>query len=471
MANYIDFLQQLFQHGLVNTTAPNVDQSTGAIFAVRKKEHFTVSGVKGYIIKTQQTIMDHANTITHFTPNIYRKYAYVDKARTFITGFEERNLHQVNTFVVDIDTKTHSVQEMTLACIDEAFGPPTCIVESARGYQLYFMLEKPFYMDKTGHCLKIAKRIAYNIKRALHSIDADLYCNDFGFFRIPNAHNVVYMQLEQTYTIDTLIQWSMREDDFEKPFYAKAQASGTSLTQSDWFTALVRAIHIKGKKGVLGRNNALFTLSLACFADGWAYERTYDFLDELNSAYITPLSHSEVETLLRSAYSGKYSGPAKHYIEELLAQYVPHFAGTISTAHTAWYKFKKERHERVRSHYDELEEDLLTYITAAHNRTEPFIWHTQNELCGATGISQSSLNALLKRTTKIKKVVHGKGRGAKTGWTTVSLLVRHAVESTATKKAQFSHALQQLMTHTQNTLTINIQTPLQYTRQMLFNTS
>lgn len=470
MISMTNLLHTLLHNGLAErrqqVEAMDHVRTTGAVFAVRKKEHFTAQGVKGYIITTKQTLMDHAEKITHFTPNIYRKFSYTDRTRQFITSFEEKNLHQINTFVVDIDTKAHSVQHMLLTCIDEGFGPPTCIVESARGYQLYFMLEAPFYMSKANNyqTLKIAKRISYNLKRALHTIDADLYCNDFGFFRMPNKHNVVYMQLEQTYTIGALIDWSMRQDDFEQPFYARPAASNKQLTQSDWFTALVRAIHIKGKKGVLGRNNALFTLSLACFADGWDYERTYNFLDELNSAYMTPLTHKEVETLLASAYSGKYSGPAKQYIEALLEQYVPHFTGTIHVGPKVWYKFKKDRTERVRSHYNEIEQDLIHFITARHTNAQPFIWLTQKELCAKTNISSSSLNALLKRTTAILKVVDGKGRNAKTGWTTVALFIEYTINALKTKKALY---MQQLLMLLQNTHSVATQYAIEHIKNAL----
>ncbi|WP_010306003.1 hypothetical protein [Kurthia senegalensis] len=41
-----------------------------------------------------------------------------------------------------------------------------------------------------------------------------MYCNDFGFFRMPNAHNVVWYS-EARYTVKELINWSMRQDDEE----------------------------------------------------------------------------------------------------------------------------------------------------------------------------------------------------------------------------------------------------------------
>ena len=143
--------------------------------------------------------------LTHFTPNIYRKFGYADEKRRMIKGFEEKNLLQINTFVVDIDSKRHSVEDILLTCIDNSIGSPTLIVESARGYQVYFVLSKPLFISNKNDFrgLTVAKRISDNLKRSLKTVDADPFCNDFGFFRIPKTDNIAWMQLDQTYNIAT----------------------------------------------------------------------------------------------------------------------------------------------------------------------------------------------------------------------------------------------------------------------------
>jgi len=90
-----------------------------------------------------------------------------------------------------------------------------------------------------------------------------------------------------------------------------------------------------------------------------------------------------------------------------------------------WYKHKKARSERVRSHLFEWETDLINYITATKGQSELFIWHSQKELCEILGIAQSTLNKLLKESTKIIKTIKGSGRNAKTGWTTVALFIQY----------------------------------------------
>ena len=45
-----------------------------------------------------------------------------------------------------------------------------------------------------------------------------------------------------------------------------------------------------------------------------------------------------------------------------------------------------------------------------------------------TGIPQSTLNEVLKRSKKLIKTVIGKGRAAKTGWTTINLAITYVLQ-------------------------------------------
>lgn len=415
----------------------------GSIFAVRSKDDFTSTGVKGYVITSKETLLEDAEQLTHFTPNVFRVAYYADNERRKIKGFVEENLQQINTFVVDIDTKRFSVQDILLACIDESIGAPTLIIESDRGYQVHFVLAEPLFISNKNEfrSLVVAKRISDNLKRSLQCVEADIYCNDFGFFRLPKANNIVWAHLENTYTVAELIEWSRRQDDNrERPLFVVPQKMQiASVLNSDWFYALIQAVEVKGKKGQIGRNNALFTLALICMSEGWEKERTFDFLDEYNARLHYPLTEADLNSVMNSAYSGRYKGASKEYIEGLLALYVKN-GETIQVNYGArgWYKHKKERKDRVRSHYDEWEQDIIDYITAQKSEFEPFIWHTQKELCEAVGIPQSTLNVVLKQSTKLLKTKKGKGRGAKTGWTTVNLLLQYALKQVELLKARKS---------------------------------
>ncbi|WP_432356038.1 primase C-terminal domain-containing protein [Sporosarcina sp. A2] len=415
----------------------------GAVFVVRDKAHFTANGVRGYIVTSKETLLEDAQALTHFTPNVYRTFGYTDENRRYIRGFEERNLQQINTFVVDIDTKKYTENELLLTCMDESIGLPTLIVESTRGYQLYFALQQPFFISPKNDFrgLKVAKRISDNLKQSLQAVEADIFCNDFGFFRLPNATNIVYEGLDNVYAVGSLIDWSMRQDDNkDRPlFVLAAKRLASSVLESEWFDALVHTVNINGDKGKLGRNNTLFTLALIGYSEGWDIERTENFLDEFNARLEAPLNASDLHTILQSAYSGKYHGPSKEYVEALLALHVKNGESyKVSLGHRCWYKFKKAREDRQRSHYDEWEADITEYITAQKRTTEPFIWLTQKEMCEAIGIPQSTLNVLLKNSSKLIKTVTGKGRTSKTGWTTVQLFITYTLNLLRAQKNTYT---------------------------------
>jgi len=403
----------------------------GAIYGVLDKSHFTEQGVEGFIMTSIETVLEKVQTLTHFTPNIYRSYGYADGKRKYIKGFEEKNLQQINAFVIDIDTKKHTVQDILLVCIDDSIGRPTSIVITTRGYQVYFLLTTPIFLSNKNdfRSLKVAKRIANNLKRSLQSVDADLYCNDFGFFRAPNVQNIEWFDETAVYTPASLIDWSKRrDDDLQRPlFVVPSKKQVTSLTQSEWFHQLISITHIKGKKGQMARNNLLFTIALACFQDGKDQSWTFDLLDECNSNFQYPLRMKEVNTIIDSAYSGKYRGPKKEYIEYFLARYVK--GGKSIRVHlgNCWHKHKKARDDRKRSHCHEWEQDIINYITAEKSVSEPFLWCTQKEITDAINIPSSTLNKVLKESKTIMKTTTGKGCSAKTGLTTVEHYIKYII--------------------------------------------
>jgi hypothetical protein len=434
---------------LVQAQKLDKQSKKGAIFAVRDKSHFLETKVKGYIVTSKETLLEDAANLTHFTPNVYRTFGYQDEERRFIYGFEEQNLLQINTFVIDIDTAAYSREDILMACMDESIGLPTLIVRSDRGYQVFFVLEKPLFISNNNSFrgLKVAKRISDNLKRSLQSVEADRFCNDFGFFRMPTEQNIVYCDLNNTYSTKQFINWSMKCDsDIERPLFV-VPTKGTqkaSVMESDWLQALIQAVDVKGQKGQIGRNNTLFTLALVCLQEGWSEDRTFDFLDEFNSKLLNPLKARNVQTIIQSAFSGKYHGPAKEYVEALLDLYVPGQCFEVKLGGKGWYKFKKAREDRERSHFDEWEQDIEKFLTSVFNVSEPFVWRTQKEICDAVGISSSTLNALMKRSTRLIKIVSGKGRTSKTGWTTVTLMMKHVLFSIQLKKSLYKQYIQQI---------------------------
>lgn len=440
---YLILHKSLTKYRTKNSKATLLDQAEaakhegtdrkGGLFLVRSKNNFTPSGVRGFVVTSMEALLAVIGDATHWTPNTYRKHCYTDHRRKYICGFEENNLQQVNAFVIDIDTKKHSVQDIVLACMDYSVGAPTMVIETPRGYQVYFVLERPIFISNKNNfkSLHTAKRIAGNLKQSLKSVEADQLCNDFGFFRTPRKDNIVFYQKEQTYDANVLINWSMcfGDDLRHSLFSVQSKKSNLELSQSEWFFALLNTNKAKGRKGALGRNNIMFTLALTYYHDMKSKEAAHNLLVDYNSKLQHPLQKKEVEAIIRSAYSGRYHGPKAEYVRELLELHVPNGKNIpVNMGYNYWYKHKKDRSKRVRNHYEEWEQDIEEYITVQKQVSEPFIKYTQKQLCEAVGIPQSTLNELIKKSKRIIRKVSGKGRGAVTLWTTVELLIQHIIQ-------------------------------------------
>lgn len=109
--------------------AGHIDSSrSGAIFAYRSKQLTNVG--RGMVITSEEVILENEKKLTHWTPNTYRFGTYADEYRTVVKGHSEKNLSQINTFVVDIDSKENHQGEIILACLDQVGYMPTLILES-----------------------------------------------------------------------------------------------------------------------------------------------------------------------------------------------------------------------------------------------------------------------------------------------------------------------------------------------------
>ena len=56
---------------------------------------------KGYTVGSVETLMSNSNVATHFTPNVFH---FLSRKNNTVAGHEEKNLKQINTFVIDFDT-------------------------------------------------------------------------------------------------------------------------------------------------------------------------------------------------------------------------------------------------------------------------------------------------------------------------------------------------------------------------------
>ncbi len=420
------------------------------VFITRTKEDLTHDyGTKGVVLTSQEAVLDHIGQATHWTPNVFRVGTYFDRNRKVIQGHEERNLKQINCFTVDIDTKDVTPGEIVLAAMDNRLGMPTVILESPKGYQAYFVLDNPLFISNKNDFrgLRSAKRISENIRRALNEQlpGVDLTCNDFGFFRMPNEENVVWMDADSTCNLAHLIEWSKDQDIGHRRSLFKVlsnKPSRTTQITEGWVQKVLSCTHIKGQKGVIGRDNALFTLALACYSSGKTEEEAYNLLDEFNTNLNSPLKNASIQKAIRSSFSGKYKGASKEFINHILEIWADGEATYSGVAPSQyWYKHKKAREDRVRSHWYEWEQDIIGFLKVQKNIEKGFVYFTQKELCEVLQIPRSTLNSVLKKSKQIYIHVIGKGSLRQTGLSTLAMLFNYAMKSKTEQMEKYIHCI------------------------------
>lgn len=403
---------------------------TGSVFVSFNKKDLGQG--KGVIMTSYEALSSKYNSLSHWTPNTFRGGHYSDFKRQYIKGHDRENLKQINVFGFDIDTKNVDLYEVFIACDELDLPRPNVILETPKGYQGFFILETPFYIHKKNNykALRVADRIATNILDGLNQyVPVDITCNRFGFFRIPNDENIIYFDDEKTET-NRFIEWSMKYDREIKKrkfhvIYGAKKDIENQYVNSEWYRSLLEAKHISSGEYASSRNNALLTLALANYADNIPFETAYDVLDQWNSALNNPIPIREFERTLKSAYSGKYKGVQRSYVESLLENWTN---GNVSfTGANGWYKFAKSREERERSHYNEWEQDIISLLNEHTNAERPFYMISLRSLAKKLEMPVSTLKEVLKRSKRLYKKTTGKGRAAKTFIATKSMLFDHLI--------------------------------------------
>lgn len=385
----------------------------GAIFGFRTKAKMTKA--QGIVLTSLEAVLENQNNFTHWTPNAYRYGTYSDDNRQFTKGHAEDNLRQINTFYIDFDitttTEAMTSSDILTAAIDLGFMP-TLILKSDKGYQAYFVLSEPAYV--TAHSdfkvIKVAKAISQNLRQYFaQTLPVDLTCNHFGIARMPRTDNVEFFHKDYTYSFQEWLDWSMKQS--ELPFPSKkpnltviAGTEGIKQVDEPWYRMLLNESNIKGAKALMGRNNVLFTLALANFSSGVSQGDCEVVLNEFNLGLDEPVTTSELLKLVSSAYSGKYEAASRDYITLLCRAWVDQKVKVSDLfVKQRWYKFKKKRSERQKSHLYEWKEDVMAYLEGFYE-TDPFIQTTKKAIREELHIPERSLDRVLKALRAEQKI-------------------------------------------------------------------
>lgn len=384
---------------IVNSTK----KKTGAIFGFRTKEAMRNSC--GFVITSEEAVNDNDGQLTHWTPNIYRYGAYTDDKRRFVKGHSEDNLRQINTLIVDIDNKEHQLGDILVAAFDGGLLP-TIVIDTPQGYQLYYVLDKAVGVTKGLNSVRVAKQISKNLRSffAMQGFMVDQGCNHLGICRIPQANNILYFNAETVYSFNWLIQWSMKQtDNHTAGFNSKVKFvenyAGPRQVDEPWFDLLLHEGQIKGEKGVLGRNNCILTLALACYSAGFIYESCLGNMAEFNARLNEPIKDNELKKICKSAYSGRYQAASRQYIRTLVHEWVNADLADnqLFLGIRGYYHLKKPRSQRQRSHYFEREVDIIKYLQTKTSITQPFLKIRRRDFFSDLNLASSTYYTLKKR--------------------------------------------------------------------------
>ncbi|MBL1227049.1 primase C-terminal domain-containing protein [Enterococcus sp. BWR-S5] len=378
-----------FKNSNIRPIAQENEGTKGAVFGFRSKLNMVDS--RGIVLTSEEALWENEDCLTHWTPNVYSYGTYSDAGKTIVKGHNENNLKQINTFVIDFDRapgERLDCQMILDAAVDIDLIP-TLILETAKGFQAYFILDKPWFISSKNdyQSIYIAKIVSENMRKAFAEhlpAAVDHTCNHFGIFRIPRTDNIQYFYPALTRDMQQLIHWSMKyEPARRKRPVLSVMPTPKRQVDEKWVDMIVSNPDILGAKNIAGRNTAIFTLSLAYYSSGIELDACFDDMDRFNSNLKVPLRNREVLKIVKSAYRGKYHGATKKFVRILLANWgIESFSEEeiFTQAQGVKYKFKKDRSERQKSHVKEWKVDILEYLDRESFRYRPEIQLTKSEL-------------------------------------------------------------------------------------------
>lgn len=433
---------------------PSATDKQGVVFGFRSKDKMVQS--KGFIMSSLESVLENNNKLTHWTPNIFSYGGYQNQS---VYGHFEKNLIRLNCFVLDVDTiNKNFLNDLMMASIDNDELIPTAILKTDNGYHVYYVLEESMYVSSANEyrSLNVAKLISSNLRRSFSDLvpGIDLTCNHFGIFRIPTSENLIHFEPNFIYSFKQLMNWSMKYQN--KIIYKFTLNTNTKKTtikkrqiEERWYKDLMNTAKIRGNKGEIGRNNTIFTCSLACYSSGLSFEECYDEMDQFNSelmdfnGHSASLKDSEIKKIIQSAYSGKYSGASTDFIQELLSLYTdssykPSVQQNGRVAREHWVKNAKSRENRKKSHYSEWKKDLIQWINENTTAARPYVQTDRTTICKALNMPESSYKDLI-RLLKIEKSIYLESKRGKNGFTKLASKKSMAVTLKNQNKYLFNH--------------------------------
>lgn len=264
-----------------------------------------------------------------------------------------------------------------------------------------------------------------------------------------------------------MVRWSKEyseKNNLNQNVLYKSIANGQELTP-EWVDYLLKEADVTSIGYGVGRNNTMFSVALYYYSKNVDLKEAASNIYAFNQRLAKPLSYKEVERVIKSAYSGRYGGAMREHVENLLEAFsddrIAYSNSGVSI--NGFWKHKKERKDRVRSHFDERKDDLERYLNEHTNKQKVFVKGSMSTIAKKLGMARSSLYAIfekhINKGTIIKYTIKN-GRYSETFIALKSVYIEslfEMVKSLKNKKESYITAIRQLVSNERDTHSLLIQ--------------
>ncbi|GAB1774154.1 primase C-terminal domain-containing protein [Priestia megaterium] len=373
-------------------------------------------------VRTYGSLFKVSKDYKYFTPNTF----YRNDLRRLST------LRWINAMSIDIDAKNGENEGMTLPDVQELITEaglpmPSLIVQTpSKGFHVHWFLDQSKRAsDKlNAHYSRIQTCMAEMLKGDVNAIGPE------RLFRLPTDENTVFHSQERV-SFDDLCEWFQlvqEQDQQDVHTYKKGFCKGyESLLQHPAVQKILEGVN-KGQ-----RDTACYTLALAYKAAGYDEKTAEAYLHNWNQKNTPQMRQIEVKRKVKSAYNGRFHAPSAKKIREL--------SGMLFS-YVIWEE-AKPREERIYSHIQEWEGDVLAFIRAHGGRILGSQRDLAEQITSSVNADKKIPYATLKKVIArleeqeiLSKKVSGKGRGASTELCIIDEIKAHRAQSEASKKEQ-----------------------------------
>jgi len=253
-------------------------------------EDFCPMGVRTYSTLEKKV----RGGVMYFTPNTF----YNRRRKT------SDSLRWLNAFFADIDDAALSGLDVLDRVQEAGLPPPTLVSKTPHGIHCFWKLKR---VRATEKALRLYSALLKSLAAALSGDTAA--ATPEHFMRIPQCH-LYYKRLE--YTMQDFLDWA----ELNAVLHPRRQLTASVIVTRDILHhPAVRKLLAGVENG--RRNNTALTLALCYRVAGYSEEEAFNELDSWNLLNKPPLRFSELASTIKSAYSGRYRGPAAKWVEEL----------------------------------------------------------------------------------------------------------------------------------------------------------